>query len=49
VVRVVIGPAIEAAGRDPRELNAEVQDWIESRMRALSGAHPGAKTVQSKL
>ena len=28
VVRVaLIGPAIEAAGRDPRELNAEVQDW----------------------
>jgi len=35
VVRVVIGPAIEAAGRDPRELNAEVQDWIEGTMRGL--------------
>jgi 1-acyl-sn-glycerol-3-phosphate acyltransferase len=34
-VRVVIGPPIEAAGRDPRVLNAEVQDWIERTMREL--------------
>ena len=33
LVRVVIGPPIEAAGRDPRELNAEVQGWIEGTMR----------------
>jgi 1-acyl-sn-glycerol-3-phosphate acyltransferase len=32
VVRVVIGPPIEAAGRNPRELNAEVQAWIEGTM-----------------
>jgi 1-acyl-sn-glycerol-3-phosphate acyltransferase len=35
LVRVVIGPPIEAAGREPRELNAEVQDWIEGTMREL--------------
>lgn len=35
LIRVVIGPAIEAAGRDPRELNAEVQRWIESKMLEL--------------
>jgi len=35
LVRVVIGPAIEAAGRDARELNAEVQAWIEGTMREL--------------
>ena len=40
VVRVVIGPPVEATGRDPRQLNAEIQDWIEKKMRALSGAHP---------
>lgn len=34
VIRVVIGPPIDAAGRDPRELNEEVRAWIES---ALSG------------
>ena len=35
LIRVVIGPAIEAAGRDPRELNADVQRWIESTMQEL--------------
>jgi 1-acyl-sn-glycerol-3-phosphate acyltransferase len=28
-IRVVIGPPIEAAGRNPREVNAEAQAWIE--------------------
>jgi 1-acyl-sn-glycerol-3-phosphate acyltransferase len=35
LIRVVIGPPIEATGRDPRELNAAVQGWIEGRMREL--------------
>jgi 1-acyl-sn-glycerol-3-phosphate acyltransferase len=35
VVRVVIGPPVEAADREPRELNAEVQGWIEATMREL--------------
>jgi len=35
VVRVVVGPPIEAAGRDPRVLNAEVQEWIEGTMSEL--------------
>lgn len=34
-VRVVIGPPIEAAGRDPREINAEVQAWIESTVSRI--------------
>ena len=34
-VRVIIGPPVEAAGRDPRTLNAEVQAWIEGTMRDL--------------
>jgi 1-acyl-sn-glycerol-3-phosphate acyltransferase len=29
-IRVVIGPPIEAAGRDPREINEEAQAWIEA-------------------
>ena len=32
-IRVVIGPPIVAAGRDPREINAEAQAWIESHAR----------------
>ena len=39
-IRVVIGPPIEATGRDPRELNAEVQAWIEGTMRRISAAAP---------
>ena len=35
-IRVIVGPPIEAAGRDPREINAEAQDWIEGRMREIS-------------
>lgn len=41
LIRVVIGPPIETTGRDPRELNAEVQNWIEGKMREIS-APPGA-------
>jgi 1-acyl-sn-glycerol-3-phosphate acyltransferase len=36
LIRVRVGPPIEATGRDPRQLNAEVQAWIESSMRELS-------------
>jgi len=32
-VRVVIGPPIKAEGRDPREVNAEAQAWIEAHSR----------------
>jgi len=32
-IRVVIGPPIAAAGREPRELNAEAQAWIEAHSR----------------
>jgi hypothetical protein len=27
---VIIGPPVEAAGRDTREVNEEVQRWIEA-------------------
>jgi 1-acyl-sn-glycerol-3-phosphate acyltransferase len=40
-IRVVIGPPIPSAGRDPRDLAAEVQRWIEARVleiRLQSGA-----------
>jgi len=36
LVRFVVGPAVEAAGRDPREINTEVQAWIENKMRDIS-------------
>lgn len=37
VVRFVIGPPIPTVDRDPREVSAEVQDWIESRVAELTG------------
>lgn len=37
-IRVVIGPPIEAAGRDPRELNEEVRQWIEGTLKELDRA-----------
>lgn len=36
-VRMVIGPPIDTVGRDVREVNAQVQDWIESRVAELTG------------
>jgi len=35
LIRVRIGPPVEATGREPRELNAEVQRWIETTMQEL--------------
>ena len=32
-IRVVIGPPIAANGREPREINAEAQAWIETHSR----------------
>ncbi len=34
-VRVVIGPPIRAAGREPREINAEAQAWIEDQLSRM--------------
>lgn len=50
-VRVVIGPPIATADRDPREVTAEVQDWIESRVAELTGlpkAEPPAQRRSSR-
>jgi 1-acyl-sn-glycerol-3-phosphate acyltransferase len=38
-IRVVIGPPIEALGRDPRELNHQAQEWVEAKMREISAAY----------
>jgi 1-acyl-sn-glycerol-3-phosphate acyltransferase len=41
----VIGPPIEAAGRDARELNEEVRAWIEHQIAALA---PDGRESQAK-
>jgi 1-acyl-sn-glycerol-3-phosphate acyltransferase len=39
-IRVVVGPPIEAAGRDPREINEEAQAWIESTIAQIRKGDP---------
>jgi hypothetical protein len=39
-IRVVIGPPIPAGGRDVREINREVQEWIEATVARLQGNPP---------
>lgn len=36
-IRVVIGPAIDPAGRDARTVNDEVRDWIDTTVAELGG------------
>lgn len=36
-IRVVIGPAIETHGRDPRTLNEEAKAWIDTTVARLAG------------
>lgn len=37
-IRVAIGPPIETAGREPRDINADVQSWIEARLAEFEAA-----------
>ncbi len=34
-VRFVIGPPVDPAGRDPREVNSEIQAWVEAQVAEL--------------
>jgi 1-acyl-sn-glycerol-3-phosphate acyltransferase len=48
-IQVVIGRPIDAAGRDPRELNEEVRAWIEKRLATMSPAEgPGPARISSE-
>jgi 1-acyl-sn-glycerol-3-phosphate acyltransferase len=38
-IHVVIGPPIETANRDPREINEQARVWIESTLTSLSNEH----------
>jgi hypothetical protein len=37
-VRVVIGEPVSASGREARELNEEIQRWVEATVRGLEPA-----------
>ena len=45
LVTVSIGPPIETAGREPDQVNREVEQWIETEMRTISPAVYAAETV----
>ncbi len=36
-IRVVVGPPIDPAGRDPRAVNEEVKAWIDGKVAELGG------------
>jgi len=38
-VRFCIGPPVDATQQSPKETNLIVQEWIEGKMREISGAH----------
>jgi len=42
-IQVVIGPPIEAAGRDPRAINEDVRQWIEAEMSKLAKSDAGVE------
>ncbi len=44
VVRVVIGPAFAATGREVRELNEEIQAWVEATVARLAPAPEGSRS-----
>jgi 1-acyl-sn-glycerol-3-phosphate acyltransferase len=46
VIRVVIGPPIECAGRDPRTINEDAQRWTVAEMARLASEHV-SQTQQS--
>jgi 1-acyl-sn-glycerol-3-phosphate acyltransferase len=43
VITVRFGPPIDAAGRDPRQLNDEVQTWIEGALAQMTSARPASR------
>lgn len=48
IVRVVIGPPVEAAGRDPRELNDEVRAWIEGQLATMAPVEAASETARDR-
>jgi 1-acyl-sn-glycerol-3-phosphate acyltransferase len=48
VIRVVIGKPIPAAGRDVRELNNEVQAWVEATVTRLQEEGPASAGVPAR-
>ena len=39
LIRFCVGPAIMPADKSPKEINLQVQNWIEAKMREISSAY----------
>jgi 1-acyl-sn-glycerol-3-phosphate acyltransferase len=44
-IQVVIGKPIDATDRDPRELNAEIQKWVETTIEQIRAPASGDTTI----
>lgn len=42
-VRFMIGPPVDPAGREPRDTNLIVQNWIEDTMHEISNVYPARR------
>jgi 1-acyl-sn-glycerol-3-phosphate acyltransferase len=47
-IRVVIGPPIATAGREPRDINADVQSWIEATLERISSAARSTVAIEAQ-
>ena len=47
-IHMVIGPPIEAAGRPPRDVNREVETWIETTLESIRGPNTAASPSNEK-
>jgi len=43
-IRVIVGPPIETAGREPRDINDEAQAWIESTIKRIRDEKIGERS-----
>jgi hypothetical protein len=37
IIRIVIGPPVDAAGLDPRDLNMQLRAWVDAKTAEISG------------
>lgn len=44
LIRFCVGPAVMPDGKSPKEINLQVQNWIEAKMREISSAYPASES-----
>lgn len=46
-IRVIIGRPVSATGRDPREVNQEIQSWVETTVAQMNGPKVGSDQAKA--